>query len=160
MIDVEKGIRTALKAKDNVSLTAYRSVKAKMGVKKSESGREPGKPLTEDETHAIVRREIKERREANEYRDVSDPEYAFDQNVAAVLEKHLPQALSPEETDGLIERTLAELQPSGPKEMGKVMAALRQAHSGLDMGYASRKVKELLAAMSEKACDQNNLRGN
>ena len=67
--------------------------------------------------------------------------------VPAVL--LLPAALSEEESEALIQQVMAEVNPSGPKEMGRVMAALRQAalnrgSTGLDMGAASVRVKALL----------------
>lgn len=144
MIDVDEAIRKALKDKDRVALTAYRAVKTKAGVKLTESGRETGKPLTEEEWLAILRREIKERAEANEYRDPADPDHAFDQGVIDVLERQLPQQPSPEETDALVEKAIAAVRPDGMRDMGKVMAALRREHTGLEMALVSAKVKERL----------------
>ncbi len=144
MIDVEARIREALKGKDAVGLTCWRAVKAKAEAKVKEAGREAGQALTEEEQLAILRKEIKERAEANEFRAESHPEFAVNRGVADILEAHLPQAPSAEEADALIARAIAEVNPAGPREMGKVMAALRQANPALDMAYASGKVKALL----------------
>ncbi len=127
-----------------MGLTCWRAVKAKAEAKAKEAGREAGQALSEEEQLAILRKELKERAEANEYREQIHPEFAVNRGVAEILEAHLPQAPSAEETDALIARAIAEVNPAGPREMGKVMAALRQADPALDMAYASGKVKALL----------------
>lgn len=144
MFDLDGAIRDAMKARDAVALAAYRSLKTKVGVKVAETGRDH-KPLTEEELVALARREIKERKESNEFLGEDNPDYAANARMVEILEKLLPSQPSAEEMEALIQQVIAEVAPAGPKEMGKVMAALRQASPGLDMGAASARVKELLA---------------
>ena len=49
MIDLDAHLKTAMKAKDPVAVTAYRSLKSKVLLKLSEAGRPQGKELTEEE---------------------------------------------------------------------------------------------------------------
>ena len=148
MIDLDGAIRKAMLAKEKAALTAYRALKTKAAVKLSEAGREEDRgELSEAEMTALLRKEIKEREESNEFLAPSHPDHALNEAIVATLRAHLPAILSPEETDALLERVFAEVQPAGPREMGKVMAALRQADAGLDMGAASAKVKERLAKL-------------
>jgi uncharacterized protein YqeY len=146
MIDVDSLIKAALKSKDAVGLNAWRSVKAKISLKLTEAGREPGKPLTEEEQVQLVRREIKERQEANEFLKAGDPKFEENRGIIASLEAHLPRQITGAEADQLIDQAIASSGGAGPKDMGKVMAALRQSGSALDMAYASAKVKEKLQA--------------
>ena len=146
MLDVDAEIRKALKGKDHPALLGYRSVKAKMGAKMTEAGRGEDKTLSEEEVQAVIAREIKERREANEYLDESRPEHSENARIASLLEAHLPARLSSEEQEAAIQAALAGAQAAGPKDMGKVMGALRTVQ-GLDMGRASARVKELLAEL-------------
>jgi uncharacterized protein YqeY len=63
-----------------------------------------------------------------------------------VIERFLPQQLSEAETTLAIEAIKAELGASGVKDMGRVMAALKERHSSqLDMSKASTLVKAALA---------------
>lgn len=116
-------------------------------MKLSEAGRDAGDrdALSEEEMTALVRKEIKERHESNEYLAESQPDYAVNAGIIAELEQHLPAAMSAEDMEAAIQQAIAAAQPQGPKEMGKVMAALRRSAPGIDMGAASARVKELLA---------------
>jgi hypothetical protein len=144
MFDLDGAIKSALKSKDQAALVGYRSLKAKVLNKLTEPGRGQGKPLSDEELLALVRREIKERNESNEFLDAARPEYQENARIVAVLERLLPRGLSDEELDTAIRRVLEEVKPSGPREIGKVMAALRQI-PGVDMAAASARVKALLA---------------
>ena len=146
MIDIESQIKTALKAKDAVALMAWRSVKAKVNLKLTEAGRASGKPLAEDEQQALVRKEIKERQESNEFLKPGQAAYEENARIIAILESHLPQALGAAETDALIAQVIAATGAAGPKDMGKVMAALKASGAALDMSAASAKVRAALAA--------------
>ncbi|MCZ6647000.1 MAG: GatB/YqeY domain-containing protein [SAR324 cluster bacterium] len=150
MIDLDAAIKKALLAKEQAVLTAYRALKTKAGMKLTEPGRDEKArgALSEEEQTALVRKEIKERQESNEYLDPSRPEYAVNTAIIAELEQHLPAAMSAEDTEAAIRQAISAVQPAGPKEMGKVMAALRQAAPGIDMGAASARVKALLAQES------------
>ena len=146
MIDIDTQIKTALKAKDALALMAWRSVKAKIVLKLTEAGRESGKPLGEEEQQALVKKEIKERQESNEFLKPGDAKFEENAGIIAILEAHLPKALGAAETDALIDKAIAETGAAGPKDMGKVMAALKQSGAALDMAAASAKVRERLQA--------------
>lgn len=145
MIDIDAKVKEAMKAKDAVGLVAYRSLKAKAMVKQNEAGRGT-KPLTEEEVAAVVKREVKERQEANEYLKAGNA--TFDENVKiiALLEGLLPKTLGPEELEALVKKVIAETGAQGAKDMGKVMGGLKKSGQPIDMGAASAKVKALLGA--------------
>ena len=147
MIDLDAAIKKALLGRNQVALAAYRALKTKAGVKLAEAGRadDARDALSEEEMTALVRKEIKERQESNEYLEAAHAGHVFNAGIIAELQQHLPAAMSAEDTEAAIQQALAEVQPEGPKEMGKVMAALRQSTPGIDMGAASARVKELLA---------------
>lgn len=144
MFDLDSAIKTALKAKDTDTLSAYRSLKAKVMMVLTEKGRD-GKPLTEPEFLAQVKREVKEREESNEYLKEGSPEKNQNKNIITILEKHLPKMLSEEEAETLIQTVIAEINPAGPQDMGKIMGALKAKNAPLDMGKASARIKTLLA---------------
>jgi uncharacterized protein YqeY len=144
MIDIDAHIKTAMKAKDAVALTAYRSLKTKVLVKLSEAGRPPGKELTEEEFAAAAKKEVRERQESNEFLKPDHATYQENAKIIAILEGHLPKAMGAAELEAAIQKAIAETNPAGPKEIGKVMAALKKAGGAIDMGAASARVKALL----------------
>jgi uncharacterized protein YqeY len=63
-----------------------------------------------------------------------------------VIERFLPAQLSDAETTALIEGIKAEIGAESVKDMGKVMAVLKERHaSSLDMSKASGLVKAALS---------------
>jgi uncharacterized protein YqeY len=90
---------------------------------------------------------VKQRRESIAlYRQGNRPELA-EQEAAeiAVIESFLPRPLSDEEIAAAARAAIAETGAAGPKDMGKVMIALRERHAGvIDMGKAGAVVKQLL----------------
>ena len=143
MLDIDAHIKQALKAKDSAALVAYRAVKAKINLKLTEAGRGADKPLSEPELLALIQKEIKERTESNEFLTPDRADYQENARIITVLSEHLPRALSTEEVDAAVKKAIADSGAAGPKDMGKVMAALRGT-PGLDMGEASARVKALL----------------
>ena len=62
-----------------------------------------------------------------------------------VIEEFLPQQMGEADVKAAIAAAIKEVAATGPKDMGKVMAALKQRHAGqMDFGQASGLVKELL----------------
>lgn len=145
MLDVDAAIRESLKAKDHAALTGYRSLKAKIGAKITEAGR-GHKPLEENELEVLIRREVKERRESNEYLKPGQKEYEENARIIELLEAHLPKALGTEELQAAVAKAIADSGAAGPRDMGKVMGALK-AVPGVDMKAASGMVKEALARL-------------
>ncbi|HKI99314.1 MAG TPA: GatB/YqeY domain-containing protein [bacterium] len=145
MLDVDAAIRKALKEKDHPALVGYRALKAKVNIKLTEAGRGADKPLTEAELLALIQREVKERQESNEFLTPDRADYQENARIIEVLQAHLPKALSAEETEAAVRKAIADSGAAGPKDMGKVMAALRQVQ-GVDMSTASARVKALLQA--------------
>ena len=65
----------------------------------------------------------------------------------AVIEQFLPQQMSEEETKAAIVAIVSETGASSVKDMGRVMAAMKERHAGaLDMAKASGLVKARLSA--------------
>ena len=63
----------------------------------------------------------------------------------AVIEEFLPKQMSEAEAKEAIAAAIKEVGAAGPKDMGKVMAALKARYAGqMDFGKASGLVKELL----------------
>jgi hypothetical protein len=80
------------------------------------------------------------------YQQGNRPELAAkEQGEIDVIESFLPQQMGDAEIAASAQAVIAETGAAGIKDMGKVMAALRERHSGaLDMAKAGAVVKRLL----------------
>ena len=64
----------------------------------------------------------------------------------AIIERFLPQQMSESEMAAAVSALIAELGAGSIKDMGRVMAALKQRHAGqMDFSKASALVKERLS---------------
>ena len=104
--------------------------------------------LSEDEILALLAKMIKQREEsAATYESAGRPELAAgEREEIAVIREFMPRQLSPEETRTAVAEAIAATGAASLKDMGKVMAALKERHAGsMDFGKAGAAVKELLA---------------
>lgn len=63
-----------------------------------------------------------------------------------VIQSFLPKQMSENEIKDAVDGAIGETEASGLKDIGKVMAVLKQQHAGtMDFGMASRLVKEKLS---------------
>src|SRR3546814_20311729 len=87
---------------------------------------------------------IKQRRESITMYEQGGRQELADAEKAevAVIEDFLPQQMSEAEANAAIDQIIAETGASSIKDMGKVMAALKERHAGeIDMAKASGMVK-------------------
>jgi len=65
----------------------------------------------------------------------------------AIIAGYLPKQMSPDETRAAIETVIAEVGAEGMRDMGRVMAALKERFAGrMDFSKASGEVKALLGS--------------
>ena len=68
------------------------------------------------------------------------------ENEINILKRYLPEQLSEEEVDKIIDEAFVELAPQGMKDMGKVMSMVSPKVKGcFDMGVVSSKIKSRLS---------------
>jgi len=92
---------------------------------------------------------IKQRQEsATIYRENNRPELAAnEEGEIAVIQSFLPKQLDETETKAAIAAAIAETGAAGMKDMGKVIAHLKERFAGqMDFGKASGLVKAALSA--------------
>jgi uncharacterized protein YqeY len=96
----------------------------------------------------VLQKMIKQRRESIEMYKKGAREELAEAEAAevAVIESFLPRQMSEAEIAAEIDALVAETGAASVKDMGKVMALMKQRHAGqLDMGKASQMVKAKLA---------------
>jgi uncharacterized protein YqeY len=90
---------------------------------------------------------VKQRRESIAlYRQGNRPELAQqEEEEILIIESFLPRQMSDDEIAAAAKEAIADTGAAGPKDMGRVMAALRERHAGvIDLARAGAAVKQLL----------------
>ena len=103
--------------------------------------------LSEADIVAVLQKMVKQRRDSIEvYTTGNRPELAAKEAAEiVVIEEFLPKQMSEADARAAIAASIKEVGASGPKDMGKVMGALKAKFAGqMDFGRASGLVKELL----------------
>ena len=143
--DVQQAMFRAMKARQPEETAALRLALSAL----KSAAIDAGKDLSDEEAVAVLQREARKRREAEQaYREAGRTERA-DQEAyeRSVLERYLPAALAPDELARLVDAAVAASGASGPKELGKVMGRLMpQVKGRADGNEVRRLVLERLQA--------------
>ena len=142
---IEQDFVAAYKNKEELKLAVLRLLKTAIKNHQVELRRE----LDEGEVLDIVTKQAKQRQES-----ITQYEQAGRQDLAEVeakelvlLKEYLPQQLTPEETEALVEETISALGAEGMKDMGRVMQAITADYKGRVDGKAlSSLVRARLSA--------------
>ena len=137
----------AMKAGEKTRLATVRLILAKLKDRDIELRTATTQP--DDDTMVVetLQKMVKQRRESIAMFEQGDRAElaAIEKAEVEVIESFLPKQLSEDETKAAIEAIKAELGASSVKDMGKVMAALKERHGTvLDMSKASGLVKASL----------------
>lgn len=142
---ISADIKSAMLAKDKVSLEALRGIKKEFIEAKTAKG--ASGELTDDAALKILAKMAKQRKEtAQLYAEQNRPELAENELAeVAVIERYLPKQLSDAELTAELQKIIAQTGATSAKEMGKVMGVASKALAGRADGKAiSAKVRELL----------------
>jgi len=140
---INSDIITAMKAKDEASLSALRMLKSAIKYKEVDLKRE----VKDEDVIDVLSKQAKQRRESIEGFEKGGraDSAAKEKAELALIEKFLPAALSDAELSALIEEAVKSTGAAGPKDMGKVMGVLTPKIKGkADMGKVSGLVKAKL----------------
>jgi len=146
--DINDGIKTAMKAKDTLTLSTLRLVNA--AVKDRDiAARAQDNPEGIDDGGilSLLAKMVKQREEsAKIYEANGRPELAErEQGEIVVIKGFMPTQLSDDELNDAVKLAVNELDATCLKDMGKVMGRLKGEYAGrMDMGKAGGAVKALL----------------
>jgi len=142
-------LKAAMRAKDQKRVSTLRMVLAALKDKdiaaRTETSRE-GVP--DEDVLSLLAKMIKQREEsAAAFENGGRPELAAaEREEIAIIREFMPQQMSAEASRAAAQRVIAELGATSMKDMGKVMAALKERYAGqMDFAKASATVKEFLS---------------
>jgi uncharacterized protein len=142
-------MKDAMRAKAVKRLSTVRlilaAVKDRDIAARTEASREG---VSDEEILGLLAKMIKQREEsAATYESGGRPELAAgEREEITIIREFMPRQLSAEETRAAVQQIIAATGATSLKDMGKVMAALKERHAGsMDFAKAGAAVKELLA---------------
>jgi uncharacterized protein YqeY len=146
---LQDAMKSAMKAGEKERLSTIRLVNAAIK-DKDIAGREKGvDKISEAEIIDLLAKMVKSRDESVRlYEEGGRPELAAQERAEiAVIREFMPTQMEPAEAEAAIRATIAEMGASGMKDMGRVIATLKERYSGrMDFGKASGVVKTVLTA--------------
>ena len=141
---IQKDFVKAMKEKDKESLNVIQMLKG--SIVNEEINKKD--KLTDDEIISIVVKQVKMRKDA-----ITDFEKAGRNDLVEsyqkeidLLSKYLPEQLSIDEVNKIIDEVFDQVKPTSPKDMGLIMKEITPKVKGkADMGYVSKTIKEKIS---------------
>jgi len=144
-----EALKQAMRDKEQLAVSTVRLILARLKERDIEArpkGNTEG--IADPDIQSMMQQMIKQRRESIELYEKGNRQELADAEKAevAVIERFLPQQMSDDEATLAIDAIATEIGASSVKDMGRVMAALKERHAGqLDMSKASALVKARLS---------------
>ena len=149
---IKAALTGAMKAGDRPRTGALRLIQAALKNREIElrgAAVTAGAPADDDAVVTeVLQKMIKQRRESIDMYQKGGREELAEAEAAevAVIEGFLPKQMSDEDIGAAIDALVGETGAASVKDMGKVMALMKERHAGeLDMSKASQMVKARLA---------------
>jgi len=142
--DLSTALKEAMKAKDKPKLDAIRQVQTEIAKKKSEKGEE----ATDELVLGVISSYVKKMAKAvDEYQSLGDRGAEMAEKIQFeidFLSQWLPEQLSEEDVEKLVDEVLAELGEVDMSQMGRIIGAVMAKGDGIDGSIVSRVVKQKL----------------
>ena len=145
---ITDAMKQALKAKDQAALGTMRLIMAALkdrDIAARGNGNQDG--ISDDDILSMLQTMIKQRNEsAKMYRDGDRMELAkAEEAEIAIIQSFLPAQLDEVAMNAAIKETIADIGASSVKDMGQVMASLKNNFAGqMDFSAVSQMVKSIL----------------
>jgi hypothetical protein len=141
---VKKQITDAMKARDSVRLSTLKMLSSELHNEQISKQ----KDLTDDDEMSVVKKEVKKRRDAIEAYDKAGntDKSDLEKQELAILEEYLPEQMSDEELQKIVDEVVSQTGASSMQDMGKVMGmVVGKVEGKADGGRISAIVKAKLS---------------
>lgn len=142
--EIESDLKEAMQSRDADRRDALRLILASLRSAEKDLQR----PLSDDEELQVLQRERKRRLEAAEaFRTGGREEQAAaEERELELLEEYMPEPLSEEEVEEIVDNVIAEVGATSMRHLGRVMAdVMPQVAGRADGSMVSQLVREKLA---------------
>ena len=144
---INEDLKVAMKEKDAFKLSVLRMLKSALQMKQIAKKHE----LSDAEVSAVIKKQVKVRKDSI----IEYQKYGKDESVKnleeeiAILDAYLPEEMTQEEVEKVIDVVFTSVKPTSMKDMGMVMKSVNEAlaDKNADMSLVSKLVKEKLSKM-------------
>ena len=139
--DLSTALKEAMKAKDKPKLDAIRQIQTEIAKKKSEKGEEVNDELVLGVISSYVKKMAKA---VDEYKSLGEKGEEMANKIQFEIDfltTYLPEQLSEEEVEKIVDDVLAELGDVDMSQMGRVIGAVMAKGDGIDGSIVSKIVK-------------------
>ena len=146
--DINNALKGAMKAGDARRVSTLRLVNSALKNADIEARGQGKPPLADEDLLGLLQKMIKQRQESVElYQKGNRADLvAQEQGEIDIISGYLPAQMSEDEIGTVIAALVKETGATAMKDMGRVMAAIKERYAGkLDTGKASAAVKRLLS---------------
>ena len=125
---LESDLAEAMKLRDEVQVTTLRLLKSSLKNYEIDLGHD----LTMQEALSVLQKEAKKHQDSiNQYNSANREDLAKEEQAELdVIEKYLPEQMPREELEKIVDKVIAELNATGPADMGKVIGKVRAETEG------------------------------
>lgn len=128
--DLTNALKSAMKSKDQVALTALRAIKSSIILLKTQSS--TAIEISREQELKLLQKLVKQRQDSasiytqQKRQDLADSELA----EADVISQFLPEMLGVDEIKSIVEEVVNSIGASGMKDMGRVMGMVSKKLAG------------------------------
>ena len=137
-------LKESMKNKDSFKLSVIRMLKGAIQLEKINKKRD----LTDEEVIDVISKQIKLRKDSiNEFTKAGRNDLVENtQKEVEILNEYMPEQLSSEEVNKIIDEAFLKLNPTSSKDMGLIIKEVSPKVKGrTDMGEVSKIIKDKLS---------------
>ncbi len=144
---INEDLKSAMKEKDTFKLSVLRMLKSALQLESISKKHE----LDDSEIASVLKKQVKVRKDSlEEYQKYNklDLVESLEKEIN-VISAYLPEEMSEDELNSVIDEVFREVNPTGMKEMGLIMKSLNEklADKNADMSLVSKLVKERISSL-------------
>ena len=146
---ITEDMKQAMKDKDADTLNTLRLVNAALKDKDIEIRVAGEGAVSDGDVLTVLQKMLKQREESYKtYAENNRPELAAQEQAEMdIINRYMPKQIEGAELDSIVASAIVESGAEGPRDMGKVIAVLKNKYAGqINMGAVSGLVKEKLSA--------------
>jgi uncharacterized protein YqeY len=147
--ELSDALKDAMRAKEARAVSTLRLILAALKDRDiAARGKGKSDGIGDDEILDLLQKMVRQRRESIELFVKGDRQDLADKEAEeiVIIQRFLPTQLDPDQIRGAVEEVIEEFGAATIKDMGRVMAALKERYAGrMEFGKASALVKERLA---------------
>ncbi len=141
---INEDLKNAIKDADKFKLSVLRMLKSALQLESINKKHD----LTDDEVLSVIKKQVKQRNDSiSEFKKYDKLDKVEDlEKEIAILDEYLPEEISEEEINKILDQVFTSVNPTSMKDMGMVMKEVQNLLNGknADMSLVSKLIRERL----------------